>query len=189
MSQQELLTRVLLFLSENRIDYMTTGSVVSSIQGEPRATHDIDIVVDLKKEGIGPLANTFPPPRYYLSTDAAKEAVVKKSMFNLLDTDTGDKVDFWLLTNDPFDQQRFKRRYEEILPGFSLFVSSPEDTILMKLRWSVLSGGSQKQFDDARSVYELQFENLDLAYLQEWVFQLHLQDLWLRLVNESNPIR
>lgn len=32
--------------------------------------------------------------------------------------------------------------------GIPMKVSSPEDTILMKLRWSELSGGSEKQYID-----------------------------------------
>ena len=47
MLQPKLLKTVLSFLDENHIDYMVTGSLVSSIQGEPRATHDVDILVNI----------------------------------------------------------------------------------------------------------------------------------------------
>ena len=40
MSQQELLRRVVKELEELDVEYMLTGSLVSSLQGEPRATHD-----------------------------------------------------------------------------------------------------------------------------------------------------
>ncbi len=42
MSQQELLINAVRALENAHIDYMLTGSVVSSLQGEPRSTHDID---------------------------------------------------------------------------------------------------------------------------------------------------
>jgi len=29
------------------VPYMVTGSLVSSLQGEPRATHDIDLIVQI----------------------------------------------------------------------------------------------------------------------------------------------
>lgn len=188
MSQQALLADIIFFLTENGIEYMTTGSVVSSIQGEPRATHDVDIVVDIKEENLIAISHAYPPPRFYVSADAMKEAIRRKSMFNLLDTNTGDKVDFWLLTDEPFDKHRFERRYKETLPGWSMYVSSPEGTVIMKLRWSKLSGGSEKQLNDARSVYELQFERLDLAYIKNWVIDLGLEELWERLVIEAKPI-
>jgi hypothetical protein len=46
MSQQELLSRIVRILDGLGIGYMETGSVTSSLQGEPRSTHDIDLVVD-----------------------------------------------------------------------------------------------------------------------------------------------
>lgn len=45
MSQQELLKKVIQVLDDVGIQYMLTGSVVSSLQGEPRSTHDIDMEV------------------------------------------------------------------------------------------------------------------------------------------------
>jgi hypothetical protein len=54
-------------------------------------------------------------------------------MFNLIVVKTGDKVDFWILTDGPFDRSRFARRYTEKVMGMEIAVSSPEDTILMKL--------------------------------------------------------
>ena len=42
MSQQELLKKVIQTLEYAEIDYMVTGSVASSLQGEPRSTHLIE---------------------------------------------------------------------------------------------------------------------------------------------------
>ncbi len=109
-------------------------------------------------------------------------------MFNLLDTTEGDKVDFWILTNEPFDQSRFGRKYEENMLGVPMKISSPEDTILMKLRWAKLSGGSEKQFTDALRVYEVQYANLDLDYLEIWAQTLQIIEFWERLKQEAQPI-
>ena len=49
MSQQELLRRVIQVLDSAGIEYMVTGSIASSLQGEPRSTHDINIVVAIEK--------------------------------------------------------------------------------------------------------------------------------------------
>ncbi len=46
MSQQALLKKVIQVLDRAGIKYMITGSIVSSLQGEPRSTHDIDMVID-----------------------------------------------------------------------------------------------------------------------------------------------
>jgi hypothetical protein len=47
MSQPELLKRVVRVLNDAGVSYMLTGSFASSAQGEPRSSHDIDLVVTL----------------------------------------------------------------------------------------------------------------------------------------------
>jgi hypothetical protein len=189
MLQPKLLIDVLGVLNENQIDYMITGSLVSSIQGEPRATHDIDIVINITRSAIPAFINAFKPPDYYISESAIEEAIQHKSMFNLLDTTAGDKVDFWILTDDPFDLSRFERKHEEKMLGVAMKMSTPEDTILMKLRWAKLSGGSEKQFTDALRVYEVQYEKLDYHYLEEWVQTLGIKGFFERLKEEAQPIK
>ena len=134
------------------------------------------------------LVQAFPQPQFYLSETGINDAIDHKSMFNLLDTSDGGKIDFWILTDDPFDQSRFERKYEENIFGFKMKISRPEDTILAKLRWAKLSGGSQKQFIDAVRVYEVQFAALDMNYFEHWVNELELQSLWNALRDEARPI-
>ena len=188
MLQPKLLKKVLAILEEHHIDYMITGSLVSSIQGEPRTTHDIDILVNITRASIPALVNAFQPPDYYISEAAIEDAIRLKSMFNLLDTKEGDKTDFWILTDDAFDRSRFNRKVTEKILRLSMNISTPEDTILMKLKWAKLSGGSEKQFTDALRVYEIQFENLDINYIKLWVNYLQVHELWERLIKEANPI-
>jgi hypothetical protein len=189
MSQSELLKRVISVLDANGIEYMVTGSLVSSSQGEPRATHDIDLIVRIEIDAIPALAHAFPAPEHYLDEKAAIEAINRTDMFNLMEIATGDKVDFWILGNDAYDQERFRRRIQSDLGDIAAQVSRPEDTILQKLRWCELSGGSEKQFGDARSVYELQFPTLDREYINQWAVKLNLTPLWQRLQNEPDPLR
>jgi hypothetical protein len=59
MSQQELLKRVVQVLEDLSIEYMVTGSVSSSVQGEPRLTHDVDLVVDLSIDAAKRLCEAF----------------------------------------------------------------------------------------------------------------------------------
>ncbi|HYV91604.1 MAG TPA: hypothetical protein VE978_07475 [Chitinophagales bacterium] len=188
MLQPKLLTDVISILNENQIDYMVTGSVVSSFQGEPRTTHDVDIVINITSKAIYALIEAFPPPKYYLMEKSIKEAVAHQSMFNLIDSEAGDKIDFWILTNEPFDISRFDRKYEENVFGFKMKICTPEDTILAKLRWAKVSGGSEKQFNDALRVYEVQYGILDLKYLEVWASRLQINDLWKQVRKEANPI-
>jgi hypothetical protein len=187
MSQQDLLSKVVRALDESGCAYMLTGSFASSMQGEPRLSHDIDLVVDLRPQATPELLRRFPSPEFYLDEQSIRDAIRARTMFSLLQVSEGDKVDFWMLTDDPFDIARFTRRQHEDVLGIHLFVSSPEDTILAKLRWAKLSGGSEKQFCDALRVYEVQFGTLDMEYLTKWVGTLALQGDWERLLREASP--
>ena len=185
MSQQELLKKVIQTLNKAGIQYMLTGSVASSLQGEPRATHDIDMVIAVEKLNAHELAEAFPPPDYYLDEHSILEAIKGQTMFNLIELKSGDKVDFWILSNEAFDRSRFSRKYSVQFMGTEIQVSSPEDTILAKLRWAKLCGGSEKQFTDAVGVYEVQYGKLDLGYLGLWAKELDVQSLWKRITDES----
>ena len=167
---------------------MLTGSLVSSLQGEPRATHDIDLLVELSTTAAKRLAEAFPLPDFYVSEERVRQAVRRKTMFNLIDLKSGGKVDFWSLTEEPFDRSRFSRRRPARLFDELIQVSSPEDTILMKLMWAKESGGSEKQYGDALRVYEVQFSVLDHDYLEHWVKRLELQRLWRRLQGEAETL-
>jgi predicted nucleotidyltransferase len=59
MSQQALLRRVVRALDGAGVPHMLTGSLASSLQGEPRATHDIDLVIDAA--GAEPLTDPGSP--------------------------------------------------------------------------------------------------------------------------------
>jgi len=188
MSQQELLKSVVQALAEASIEYMLTGSAASSLQGEPRLSHDIDVVVAIDRESASKLAESFLPPRFYLSEQSILAAIEKMGVFNLIDGTTGDKVDFWLLTDEPFDRMRFSRRVTEDVMGMRLSVSTPEDTILAKLRWGNISGGSEKQFTDALRVYEVQYGTLDIEYLHDWAKKIGVDDLLKRIEVEAETI-
>ena len=188
MSQQEVLKRVIEALQASRTPYMLTGSLVSSLQGEPRSTHDVDVVVLVSRESSAALFARLSQIGGYLDQASIERAIENHSMFNLIEPELGIKVDFWMLTDEPFDRSRWTRRQEEPLLGLRIWVSSPEDTILAKLRWARLAGGSEKHFTDAVRVYELQYANLDRQYLNRWVRALDVEELWRQLLSRAMPL-
>ncbi len=164
---------------------MLTGSWASSLHGVPRSTHDIDLVVKLQSDQIESFIREFPPPDFYLSQTAMRDAVRHGRMFNLLDTVDGDKVDFWLLTDTAFDKSRFARKRQSQMDGICLHVSTPEDTIIGKLLWAEKSGGSERQFNDALQIYLLQASSLDHDLMRHWARELKLEAWLQRLETEG----
>jgi len=157
------------------IPFMVTGSLVSSAQGAPRATHDVDLGVDTaldRAQRLVAALSAIPGAEVYLDPEGALRSLASGEMFNLLDFRTFDQVDFGPLTEDPWDQERFARRKRRSILGIELPLPRPEDTILSKLRWSRLAGGSERQITDALRVYEVQYGHLDFSYLERWATHL-----------------
>jgi hypothetical protein len=157
---------------------MLTGPTVSSLQGAPRSTHDINIVVELSWGDFNALLEEFSPPAYETNEAAARDAMIadrNDALFSTMDAESGYKIDFWILSEDAFDLSRFSRKRVIQWQGISIVVSSPEDTILQKLRWAKKSGGSERQIEDARAVYSIQGDALDMNYLDRWAQRLGVQ--------------
>jgi hypothetical protein len=185
VSQSDLLIETVAALEAAGVGYVLTGSLVSSLQGEPRATHDVDLVIEVDSRAVDGLAQAFRAPRYYFDRLAARDALDARGMFNLLDTASGDKVDFWALTDSEFDRSRFARRIETHAFGRAITVTAPEDTVLQKLAWAAASGGSERQMRDATGVYEVQAGRMDEAYLDEWAQRLGVMELLARVRLEA----
>ncbi len=184
MSQFRLLEKVIKKLESSSIPYMLTGSIVSSLQGVPRSTHDIDVIISISEKDIEKITSSFSKEDFYYNEETIRDAVHNKSQFNLINQKYGDKIDFWLLTDSEFDRSRFSRRQKIRFIDFYITVSSPEDTILEKLYWSKLSGGSKKHYLDALRVYELQQEILDMEYLEKWSVKIGVGSLFLDMRKE-----
>ena len=162
MSQVELLSMFVAALNDLQIAHMLVGSHASSFYGEARSTHDVDLVIDLEPAKIPALVSHFDPARYYFSESALREG----RMANLIDTHTGDKIDCFLLDDDPVNRTAFSRRSVKSTMGIQVPLASAEDTILAKLRWSELAGGLAQQQSDVRAIFRHQKDRLDVDYLR-----------------------
>lgn len=180
--QAKLLKDISFFLSSHKIPYMITGAWSVIFYGRPRASHDIDFVVELHKEDLSQIVNVFDqlPEEFLVQVDSILEAISKKSMFQVLHLPTMLKLDFWILTDEAFDKSRFKRKKTVGILGQSMEIASAEDTILQKLRWYKM-GKIEKHLVDAAFVYQIQQKNLDKTYLGLWVKKLKLEKFYREL--------
>jgi hypothetical protein len=184
MSPEEALQLVLHKLEDCGIDYMLTGSFASNMHGVPRTTYDADIVIELEPAALGQLVRSL-GDEFYMSRKAAREAVSRRSLFNVIHLETGFKVDFIVKKTRPFSEEEFSRREKGVFLGESRWFATPEDVILAKLEWSKL-GASERQFLDALNVAKVQGEKLDRSYLKKWAKELDIQKLLQRLLKNLN---
>ncbi|MEO6599737.1 MAG: hypothetical protein ABIQ16_07685 [Polyangiaceae bacterium] len=133
---KELLQRVVPALQRANVPFMIAGSFASAARGLPRATQDLDIVIDPTAEGLNALIAQLPSDSYYADADVAREALRTRGMFNVIDHATGWKIDFILRRNRAFSREEFERRIAVSMLDVDVFMASAEDTILAKLEWS-----------------------------------------------------
>jgi len=182
ISQQEFLERLTKLLDEAGIPYMVAGSVGSSLHGHPRATQDTDVVIDPTEDQLGFFIALL-GESYYVSRDAAFDALRRRAMFNIIDLGGGWKADLIIRKDRPFSRCEFGRRHQIDVMGRKLSVAAPEDIILSKLEW-MKGRESDIQYSAALGVAVAQWGKLDLEYLHKWAGELDVEDMLIHLLKE-----
>lgn len=168
MEQERLLREIAEILKKLDIPYIITGGIAVVVWGRPRFTADIDIVVELLPSKLNNLAAELLKidKDVYVDKPMMQKALLDKGEFNFIHSGSGLKVDFWVFKNDAFDKARLKRRIKKNITGTDIFLTSPEDLILIKLLWYNQSE-STRQLEDIESILKIQ-KKLDMSYIRKW---------------------
>lgn len=158
---------------------MLAGSFASSFHGDPRTTHDIDLVIAPTRESLVALVRSLDPDRYYVSEPAALDAFDRRGQFNVVLLDSGWKADLILRKERPFSRSEFERRQSASIGGVEVFIATAEDTIVAKLEWAK-QGESERQLRDVAGILDVSGSNLDRPYIDRWVAELGLLVEWDR---------
>ena len=178
MNLSDLVVAIVRRLNDASIPYMITGSLASSFHGEPRSTRDADLVIDPTPDALRRFVDALALEEgFYIDADAALDALHHRTQFNLIEVATGWKVDFVVRKDRPFSIEEFRRRQPVELPGTTAHVATVEDMIIAKLEWA-LAGESERQLRDVASIVSVVGNNLDQPYIERWVADLGLVDLW-----------
>jgi hypothetical protein len=178
MEQLDLLKHACALLDRLGVRYMVTGSQATIAYGEPRFTNDIDIVAALDEQSLTSFCEGFPGEDFYLSREAASQAVRDRGMFNIIHPSSGLKIDVIIPKQSGYDDQRLDRAVRlPIDEGFDAKFTTPEDIILKKLEWHEMGGG-ERHLRDIAGILKVRGADLDLAYIHENARNLHVEDLW-----------
>jgi hypothetical protein len=176
----QLLEAVITRLDAAGVPYMVTGSLASSYHGEPRATRDVDIVIDPTVDGLARFVDAMIAADFDVDPHVAREALAQRSQFNAIGPDA-TKVDLIIRRDRPFSIEEFGRRTPADLLGTPGFVVTAEDLVIAKLEWAAVTG-SERQMRDVAGIIAIAGD-LDEDYIGRWTSALGLSDAWHRALS------
>ena len=172
-------------LDRAAVPYAITGSVASTLHGEPFQSQDVDIVLRMTVPQARQIAEEL-PQRFYRSAERLEHVAESGGIANLIDTDSGLKVDLSVLEAGAFYDSIVARR--ELLKygpdGPAFYTVTAEDIILMKLLWRK-DTRSAKQWENALGVARVQGAGMDWDYLFEQARMLGLEEDLRQLRDEA----
>ena len=184
MSITSFLQRVAHILDGAGVPYMLTGSLAAAYYATPRATQDIDVVIETQEDGIEQLVQGFLDAGLYVDGEAALDAWRTHGQFNAIDPESGWKVDLIVRKDRSFSKIEFERRERADLLGIEVSLASLEDILIAKLEWARM-GDSELQRGDVVRLLERSGNQLDRVYVEKWVAELGLQAEWESVLNRA----
>lgn len=178
LKPHELMQTAADFFEREGIPYRIVGSMASMAYSEPRFTNDIDILVDLREDQAAAVVGEFPPPDFYVSLPAIRDAIRRRQQFNIIHLPSGLKIDVILRKDTEFGLlditggQRLKSE-----GYYDAWFGAPENLILMKLRY-FQDGGSDKHLRDIASMLLIQGIAIDHSYIAHWADRLNVTAEW-----------
>jgi len=166
VTADEAVVAVLDALEATGVPYMIVGSLASNFHGIPRSTRDADFVVELEPGSLQRLADALPAD-LTLQRQGSFEAVTGTTRYVIDLVNSPFVCELFVRSDDPHDQERFRRRLRVRVLDRVAFIASPEDMIVTKLRWAHEAHRS-KDREDIRNILAVRDGELDWAYLQRW---------------------
>ena len=173
-------------LKVSKVDYMIGGAIAEWAWGEPRATQDLDVVINLPIKSIGKFSKELEKRDMLVPADIILDTIAEDRAdipLNAIHMHSGLKADLYLMREgDALRQSSFQRKrlIDYGPPIGKVYVHSPEDLILYKLIYLGISG-QPKHARDIAAILKANRDKLEFEYIEEWVVQLGLGSTWKEL--------
>ncbi|MBI2705656.1 MAG: hypothetical protein HYX32_10265 [Actinobacteria bacterium] len=155
-------------------DYLVVGSTGAAAWGVARMTRDVDVVTVITSEGLASVVSRLRAEGFYVPADEPQAALTSHGSFNVIDVESGGKVDVFVASaDDEFTQARLGRRVAAEILGVPTYVATAEDVVLAKLRWRL---GSRYEVQWRDCVEIAAANDLDVNYLRRWAPVLAVEE-------------
>lgn len=162
---------------------MVTGAAAAIVYGEPRLTHDLDLVIELGKDELQSFIEAFPSDVFYVPPEEVIRVEISRSSrghFNLIHKETGFKADIYLMGDDPLHLWAMDNRRKIDTEAERIWVAPPEYVIIRKLQYHQ-EGGSEKHLSDIRGILEISSSLIDQNFLEATIIEMALDKSWKKV--------
>ncbi len=170
------------------VEYMIGGAIAAWAWGEPRATQDLDLVINVPIETIGKLSKELEKRNMLIPAEIILDAILEDRAdipINAIHMYSGLKADLYpVRPGDELRLSAFQRR-ERIdygPPIGRVYVHSPEDLILYKLIYFAISQ-QPKHSRDIAAILRAKKNQLEFEYIEGWVNRLGLRSVWKEMLD------
>lgn len=174
-------------LEDAGVEYLIGGAIAEWAWGEPRATQDLDIVINLPIKAVGKFSRELEKRKMLVPADIILDAMIEDRAdipLNAIHMYSGLKADLYLMRDgDALRQSAFQRRLlvDYGPPIGKVYIHSPEDLIIYKLIYLSLSG-QPKHARDIAAILKAKKGQMDFNYIEEWITHLGLGAMWNELL-------
>jgi hypothetical protein len=167
VNADEISLRVVEILNARGVPYMLVGSLSTNFHSIVRSTKDADIVVQANLAEVArSIASEYPLLR--LDPQMGFESVTATRKFVLHAQESeGFAVEIFGLSDDPHDQERFRRRLSVDWHGRPTWIATAEDVVVTKTRWAYIAN-RPKDLADVQTLLAIRGHKLDWPYIERW---------------------
>ena len=172
-------------LKSHEIPFHLTGGITGVAYGEPRLTQAIDIVIEnaASVAKLEFLMAELAQSDFVYSSEAIKNAVRNKGLFQLFDSVESLKLDIY--PREMIAGELSRSQEVEIFANVSLPIASRIDAAVSKLIW--VRKGSHKSRRDFRQI-SLRSSDAEKEQILNMAEALQLADLLSQVLSESDEI-
>lgn len=170
------------------VEYLIGGAIAAWAWGEPRATQDLDLIINVPIEAVDKLSKELEKRDMLVPADIILDSIREDRAdipLNAIHMYSGLKADLYLVrSGDELRLSAFGRRQRiDYGPPIGwVYVHSPEDLILYKLIYFGLSRQT-KHSRDIAAILRAKKGQLDFEYIGVWVTRLGLGAVWKEMLD------
>ncbi|MCI0650389.1 MAG: nucleotidyltransferase [Planctomycetes bacterium] len=168
------------FLEARRFPAVLIGGLAASLQGDPRTTADVDLMVAIPSSEIQNLARAAQQDGFTVEPELARTQWLASGFARLWvgPERTGVPIDL-MACNSTFLKELAWRAQQTRLWGQRVRVAAPEDLLLLKA-----AAWRAKDIADVRGIFARHEHKLDRGHLDRWALTMASQNAYFAPVPE-----